>query len=99
MNKPLPERFRLARNLAEGMEIRVKITTVDGPASTVHFADTWLPIVGMLDITAPVALVSLTVRHPDGVRERLDATHPSQRVMSRGATVGTSSGGAPDPAV
>ena len=68
--KPLPEKYRKARNIDEGHEVRLE----DG---------TWGTVVSALHILGPIKICSFTVQLPDGTIERLRGMHPNDEVMSR----------------
>lgn len=66
-NGKLPEKYRKARNVQEGYEIRV-----DG---------TWCPVTSVMHITAPLAVSTFTVTF-DGQPWPVNI-HPNVEVMSR----------------
>jgi hypothetical protein len=68
----LPTRYRQARNIDKGYEIR--LSDAEGGE--------WVPVVSALHIAAPIAMTSFTVER-NGEVERLAAVHPNVAVMSR----------------
>jgi hypothetical protein len=69
----LPEKLRLARNIEEGYEVLT--TTNDGNKL-------WATVVSVLEICAPIAIVSLSIE-VDGERVRMPGVRPTDRIMSR----------------
>jgi hypothetical protein len=51
--RALPEKYRLARNVREGYEIRTNCP--------IHQTEHWLPVTDVLEVLAPIAFVSFTV--------------------------------------
>lgn len=70
----LPEKLRLARNIEKGYEILAADNGSDDAM--------WVAVVSTLKISAPIAIVSLTIE-VDGERVRMPGVRPTDPIMSR----------------